>query len=208
MTKKKIVIGLTGNFGTGKSTVAGMFRKWGAQVVDADRLAHEVFKKESPLYSRLNSLFPRLKGKLTRKKVAEIVFGDLEQKKALESLIHPYVFKRIEEKLGQMRKEVAVVEVPLLFETGFDESCDMTVLVQAPRQKIIRRLKARGFEKSEAQRRWQVQMPAEEKSGRADFLIDNSDGRKKTEEQVKKIWEQVRKIQKGANRYNGKRESE
>ena len=188
---KPIVIGLTGNFGAGKTTAAGIFKKLGARVISADRLAHEAFKKENRVYRKLASLFPEVKGNLTRGRVAQIVFNDPKRRQTLEALIHPYVFRRIKEEISGMRRGAAVVEIPLLFETGFDKHCDATVVVDAPKEKVIRRLVVRGFGKAEALRRWRVQMPAAEKKKRADYVVDNSKNRKQTERQVKKIWQEI-----------------
>ena len=185
------MIGLTGNFGTGKTTVAGIFKKLGARVVSADRLAHEAFKKENRIYRELTSLFPEVEGNLTREKVAQIVFYDPKRRRTLEALIHPYVFRRIKEEIYGMRAGVAAVEIPLLFETGFDKHCDVTVVVEAPEKKVIHRLLARGFGKAEAERRWRAQMSTSEKKRRADYVIDNSESRKQTEHQVKKIWQEI-----------------
>ena len=187
------MVGLTGNFGSGKSTVAGLFKKWGARVLDADRLAHEVFRKGNPIHRKIVSLFPGVKESFNRAKVGQIVFRDPARRQALESLVHPYVFERIQKELKQMRGGVTVVEVPLLFETGFDKHCDATVVVRTPREKVIRRLVTRGFRKAEAKRRWRAQMPLREQAKRADYLIDNSGERGKTEGQVRKIWEEIQK---------------
>ena len=163
----------------------------GARVIRADKLAHEAFKKENRVYRKLASLFPEVKGNLTRRRVAQIIFNDPKRRQTLEALIHPYVFRRIKEEICGMRRSAAVVEIPLLFETGFDKHCDATVVVDAPKEKVIRRLAARGFGKAEVERRWQAQMPTAEKKKRADYVIDNSKNRKQTERQVKKIWQEI-----------------
>ncbi len=192
-------MGLTGSFGAGKSTVAGLFKKKGAHVISADRLAHEVFNNTHPVSRKIRSLFPEIKGSLTRAKVAQVIFQDRARRWVLESVIHPYVFKRIEEELEKKRNGVALIEVPLLFETGFDRRCDKTIVVKAPREKVLKRLRALGFEKSEIKKRWQAQMSMQEKIRRSDYQIDNSKDLEKTKEQVQKIWSELLNIQKGAN---------
>ncbi len=192
-------MGLTGSFGAGKSTVAGLFKKNGAHVISADRLAHEVFHKTNPVSRKIRSLFPEIKGSLTRAKVAQIIFQDPSRRLVLESVIHPYVFQRIEEDLAKKRKGISLMEIPLLFETGFDRRCDKTIVVKAPREKVLKRLRAKGFGKSEIEKRRLAQMSDQEKNRRADYLIDNSNGLEKTKEQVKTIWSELLNIQKGAN---------
>lgn len=159
--------------------------------MDADQLAHEVFRKGNQIYSKIRSLFPEIKGNPTRAQIARIVFQDSERRRKLESLIHPYVFWRLGEKLARMRSGVAVVEVPLLFETGFGRRCDATIVVSASRSEVLKRLSAKGFSEEEIERRWRAQMPLEEKVKRADYRVDNSNGRLKTERQVQKIWNQI-----------------
>ena len=201
--RRPFLVGLTGNFGTGKSTVARYFQKMGARVVSADRLAHEVFRKKNPVYPRIRSLFRGIKGDLSRAKVARGVFRDSKKRRSLESLIHPYVFRRIGEEIKRGRARVAVLEVPLLFESGFDRKCDRTVVVEASAKEVLRRLQRKGFRRTEVEARWRAQMPVPEKIRRADYAIDNSGGRDETRRQVVQIWKQIERSLKK----HGKRES-
>lgn len=185
------MVGLTGNFGVGKSTVASLFKKKGAKVLSADRLAHEVFRKGNPVYLRVRSLFPSEKGNLNRERIAGIVFRSPRKRRALESLIHPYVFRRIQEQVGRTRKRVVIVEVPLLFETGFDRGCDRTIVVRSEPSEIFRRLSRRGYSGPEIRARWRAQRPLGDKTRRSDYLIDNSDGLRETRRQVEKIWKEL-----------------
>lgn len=182
-----IRIGLTGNFGTGKSTVARIFRQKGVRVLSADRMVHEVFRKGNPVYPKIRSLFRELKGHLTRRRLAAVVFGDPRKRRALESLIHPYVLGRIREEIRKTHRGVVVVEIPLLFESGYEREVDRTIVVTAPREKARKRLLRKGFKASEVDVRWRVQMPLSEKVRRADERIDNSDGREKTRRQAVQI---------------------
>lgn len=199
---RPFVVGLTGNFGTGKSTVARFFKELGAQVLDSDRLAHEVFRKKNPLYPGLRSLFPQLKGRLNRTVVSRVVFRNPRKRRALESLIHPYVFRRIGEEIRRRRARVVVLEIPLLFESGFDRECDCTVVVKAPLPKAFQRLREKGFRKEEVESRWRAQMPLEKKIKRSDHLVDNSQGLGETRRQVVRIW---RKIERSLRKH-GQRE--
>lgn len=181
-------MGLTGNFGAGKSTVVVFFKRFGAQVIDTDRLAHEVFQKKNPVHLGVRSLFPGQKGNLSRKKVAEIVFRDQRKRRALESLVHPYVFKRIQEEVDRMRHGIVILEVPLLFESGFHRRCDRTIVVRSYATQTLKRLTRRGYSKAQIRARWRAQMPLPEKIRRADYLIDNSGDRGETRREVEKVW--------------------
>lgn len=186
-----LVVGLTGNFGTGKSTVSGLFRKKGAKILNADRLAHEVFRKGHLLFRKVRSLFPKGKERLGRKQIAEVVFMNPKKRRQLESLVHPYVFMRIRKELERTRERVAILEVPLLFESGFDRQCDRTVVVHSPEEKVFRRLGQIGFSKAEVRARWRAQMPLREKMRRADYRIDNSKGLAETRRQVVEVWKDL-----------------
>jgi len=199
----KQIIGLTGSFGSGKSSVAAMFQKLGAVVLDADRFAHEVYRDESPVFRKISTLFPNLSplpgGGFDRKKIAEVVFRDSAKRKALERIIHPYVFKRMIEEAAQTEGRAVLLEVPLLFESGFEQCCSRTVVVTAPASVINERLRRKGFSSKEIRARQGAQMLLKEKIKRADFIIDNSGTFQETQREVKKIWNQWQPALKGAS---------
>ena len=180
-------VGLTGSFGSGKSTVVREFRKKGALVLDADRIAHEVFRKENPVYPRVRRLFGKELKHLNRARVAEIVFRNAPKRRRLESLVHPYVFRRIREEFAKSRRPVVMAEVPLLFETGFDRGFDRTVTVVTDKKKIFERLR-RCYTPAEIRARLRAQMPAAEKARRSDEVINNSGDLKKTRREVERLW--------------------
>lgn len=193
------MVGLTGSFGTGKSTVARLFKEKGAQVISADQMAHEVFETKNPVSRKVRSLFPEIQGRMTRTKVAKIVFENPSRRLALESVVHPYVFRRIQEELEKKKHGITLVEVPLLFESGFDKHCDKTLVVDAPRSQVLKRLQALGFKKKEIEKRWKAQFSMQEKIRRSDYHIDNSNGLGKTKEQVQQAWNELLNSKKGAN---------
>lgn len=186
-----LLLGLTGGFGSGKSTVAELFAKRGAAVIDADKLAHEVYRKGSRLSRKIRALLPELKGNLSRSRIAEIIFRRPEKRKRLESLVHPYVFERVKEEIGRAKANVVVLEVPLLFESGFDRLCDRTLAVTAGKGQILARLRARGFSSAEIRRREKAQLSLREKVKRADDVIDNSKNLEETGKQVERIWNRL-----------------
>jgi len=195
----RTLIGLTGTFGSGKSTVARLFEPLGAEVLDADRMAHEALLEGSALYPQLKARFPGAAGKdgMDRKKLAALVFSDEQQRRALEALIHPYVFQRIAEEVADNSAPVIVLEIPLLYETGFDRSCDVCIVVNSPAEIIEKRLIEKGFSPDEIRRRQQIQIPLEEKVKRANFVIDNSGDLEGVRKQVEKIWKTLNNASKG-----------
>ena len=192
MTSRKLIVGLTGSFGSGKSTVAGMFRRCGARkVIDCDRLAHEVFKPAHPIGKKIRPLLG-LKGKLERKSIAKIVFSNPKTRRQLEALVHPYVLGRVLGELKKISSGVVILEVPLLFESGFDRLCDATVAVSASRRAVIKRLRSRGFKPGEVYGRLRTQLPDLEKKKRADFHIQNSGSYAELLNRVKWVWQKLK----------------
>lgn len=172
-----------------------MFEELGAFRVDADQLAHEALLPGSEVYAQIKSAFPDVfkdDGNVDRVKLAGQIFGDEPKRKKIEAIIHPYVFQRIASEISDACEKVAVVEVPLLFETGFDVYCAENIVVSAEAEQVVERLQEKGFEKKDIEARLQAQMPLEEKKKRATYVIDNAQNFEETKEQVEKIWNKIR----------------
>lgn len=176
-----------------------MFEPLGAEILDADRIAHEALLEGSAVYPELKTRFPEAAGAggMDRAKLAAKIFADEAQRRALEGIIHPYVFQRIAEEIADNSAPVIVVEIPLLYETGFDRNCDACIVVKAPAGVIEGRLAERGFGPDEIRRRQKAQMPLEEKEKRAHFVIDNSGDLEGVRKQVEKIWKTLNNASKG-----------
>ena len=187
-------IGITGTFGSGKSSVARFLKRLGAQaVIDFDRLAHEVFRPRHALRKRIASLVGVPQRRLARKRVADKVFSNPRVRERLELIVHPYVFGRVRRELKRHPKGVVIVEVPLLFETGFDRECDATISVIASERVAVHRLKPKGFSAREVRARLRAQLPAREKKRRADFYIVNNGSKQALREKAVKVWRQMTK---------------
>lgn len=177
-------IGLTGGFGTGKSSVLKLFKKLGAHTVDSDKLVANILKrpviinKLAKILGKEVSLKRNGRLVLKKKRVADIIFSDPEKRKAVEKIIHPEVLKEIKavtKMIYSKEKEATiVVEVPLLFETGFDKYFDKTIVVYCNKETAINRLMKKGFSREEALKRIHAQMPISKKRKLADYSINNS----------------------------------
>jgi len=191
----RLVIGLTGNIATGKSTVAGMLRLLGAEVVDADQLARQAVQPGRPALAQVVQAFGQgvllPNGELDRPKLARLAFGNQDSLRRLEAIIHPFVRAAIQQALdAQPEGSVLVLEVIKLFEGGWDRRCDQVwVTYCVPEAQIARLVRARGLSIEEARLRVEAQPPQTEKIARADVLLDTSQGLNHTRQQVFAAWE-------------------
>jgi dephospho-CoA kinase len=185
-----VLIGLTGNFGSGKSTALKMFGEMGAVTISADAVVHKLLKNPAIL-AHLRTLMGDVfdaSGAVDKARVAQAVFNDATLRKKLEALIHPAVMAEILA-LGRVNEgAVVAAEIPLLFEGGFERDVDVTLTVTSERSMAIARLAGKGFTEDEALRRLSTQMPQEEKAARSDFVVDNSGDIENTRRQVRDVY--------------------
>lgn len=189
-------IGLTGNIGTGKSTVLKMLTKLGAEVIDADRIAHQVMQPGGPAYEPVVEAFGpeivRADGTIDRAKLGAIAFHDPAALQQLESLTHPAVGRIIARRLAQTRAPVVVIEAIKLIEAGMHTSGDALWIVTASREQQIQRLMAtRRLSRSEAEARVDAQPSIEPKLPLADVVIENNGTIDGLWKQVQSAWEQI-----------------
>jgi dephospho-CoA kinase len=195
-------IAITGGAGSGKSTVARMFRELGAQVLDADQIARDAVAVGTPAWQELRCLFGEdffnINGTLNRSKLAQQVFSDPEARRRLDALIHPLVTKELQDRVADLERQgvdLVLVEVPLLFETGRERNFDLVIVVAAPEADQIWRLRDRD-RRGEAEIRGilQAQWPLADKVARADYVVENGGELSFTQQQVKNIWKKLKKI--------------
>ena len=198
-----ILIGLTGSVATGKSTVAKMFKKCGAIVIDADELAREVVQPGKPAWREIVRTFGRrilnLDRTIDRHALGAIVFHDKKKLRHLERIIHPRVAREqirlTKQATKNNPKAVVIYDVPLLFEAGIDKRVDKTVVVAATRKTQIMRLKNRnGLTRAEALRRIRSQMPLAMKRLRADYILDGTKNRESLSRDISRLFEDLRSL--------------
>lgn len=196
----KIVIGLTGSLKTGKSSVAMMFAKCGAELVDADKIAHRLLYRNGKCFRPIVKMFGQDildRGRINRRKLAAIVFNSKAKLSKLNKIIHPAVTRDLVKRIRKFKskkggKLVLVLEVPLLFEVGLDAFVDWTVVVKCNQEAQIQRSVAQlKITRKEALLRIKAQMPLAEKVKRADIIIDNGKTILETKDQVKQIWQKI-----------------
>lgn len=179
--KTYIVAGLTGGIAAGKSTVACFFRELGATVINADAVARHIVRPGQPALKEITALFgPQVllpNGELNRPTLAEIIFGNAAAKAKLDALTHPIILAEMQQEtamLVQKKHSVIIWEVPLLFESGFYLTVDVSILVCTSAEVQLARLMVRdGLTATQANLRINSQMPLHQKKELATIMIDN-----------------------------------
>ena len=195
------VIGLTGGIGTGKSTVSGLLKELGAEVVEADKVAHEAYAPGTPGWQEIVEAFGECvldaDGRIDRKALGGIVFDDEEARERLNTIVHPITRRLLEERIAGLEQSgarIAVVEVPLLVEAIKQQSrwtkmLDEIWVVTAPTEQVISRVKARsGLDETAIRARIESQATEQERSEYADAIIDNSGSPEGLRCKVTNLW--------------------
>jgi dephospho-CoA kinase len=186
------VFGLTGNIGSGKSTVAAMLREAGIPVLDVDRISKEVTAPGGRAYDAVVQAFGRGivrdDGSIDRKRLGEIVFADPRLRSQLEAITHPAILEGVKGAIAGIKREghrAAVVEATLIHESGRTGLFEAVISVSCDRETAISRLASRdGMSRSQAEARLRAQMDAGRKAGASDYVIDNSRDIESTRRQV------------------------
>ena len=195
-----VILGLTGSIGMGKSTTAGFFAEAGAPVHDADAAVHRLYAGTAA--AAIEAAFPGTVagGKVDRARLGEQVIDDPAALKRLEAIVHPLV-RRDEERFLQAAEDagatIAVLNIPLLFETGSETRCDAVVVVSAPPEMQRARVMTRpGMTEEKFASLLGKQVPDAEKRRRADFVVDTSKDLDSTRAQVRAILQAAAKLPK------------
>jgi len=194
-----LVIGLTGNIGTGKTTVSGILAQLGAATIDADKLGHELLQPGSQAYQEVVAAFGESilnrNREIDRHKLGQLVFNDPAALARLNQMMHPKMYEITREGIEQCRKQgvkVAVVEVILLIEAGWTSLVDQVWVTVAPEAVIVERIKAeRGLDEAQILARLRSQMPSKEKMKHADVVIDTDCPLAELKAKVSELWQNL-----------------
>jgi dephospho-CoA kinase len=189
-------VALTGGIATGKSYVLDQFQRRGVPCLDADALAHGVMSTGTEATAAIAERFGHdilaPDGSVNRAKLGPIVFADSTARKELEAIVHPAVYRAIAagvrafEMIGNYA--MAVVDVPLLYETGAEKQFDRVIVAICPPDVQVARLVERGMTENTARQRLEAQWPTEEKAARADFVIQTGGTFEETDRQVAEVY--------------------
>ena len=195
-----LLVGITGGMGSGKTLVAGNFLKFGAYILDADAICRKLVEPGQPALKEISESFGKTIidefGKLDRKKLAQVIFGDLKKKKELENILHPRVFEfeKLEYKNICQRdpKALVIIDAALLIESGNYMKMDKVIVVNTDRKTQIERVIDRtGWDRDEVVARIDNQMPIKEKIKYADFILDNFSDKISLRKKVKDLYEKL-----------------
>jgi dephospho-CoA kinase len=190
--KNKFVLGVTGNIGCGKSTVARLLKTRDCLLIDADKLAHRSIVYGSKVYKKIKNYFGKgilKKNKsIDRLKLAKAVFADKLVLAKLNSIVHPVVIAEIKRRIKDSTKRIIILDASLIVEAGLVGMVDKLVVVRAKReQQILRSQKSLGLSRGQVILRIKSQISQKKKAGFADFIIDNSGTINQTRKQVSEI---------------------
>ncbi|MFL5241276.1 MAG: dephospho-CoA kinase [Gemmataceae bacterium] len=194
----KLVIGLVGGMGSGKSEVAALFAQRGARVVSGDQAGHDALRQPDVRARVIERWGPELltkEGEINRRKLAAIVFGKEQERKALEALVFPWIERRLRQEIAQARADASVplivLDAAIMLEAGWHDSCDRLVYIDAPRDLRLARLgQKRGWKAKEVEEREKAQWALDDKRSRADDVLDNSGSLESLARQVDQLLKQ------------------
>jgi dephospho-CoA kinase len=181
-SRPKAVIGLVGGIGSGKSRVASLLREKGGRVIAGDDLGHEALRQaviRDAVTNHWGKELLEANGQINRRRLATIVFADVEQRRALEAIVHPWIKQRMRDEVANAQNDTGVrfvvVDAAILLEAGWNDLCDRLVFVDAPAEVRRRRIaEQRGWTAQEVEARERAQLPLTAKAVRADYTLHNA----------------------------------
>jgi len=180
----------------GKSFVLSVFKELGAIVLDSDDIVNLLLHDKNVILNIkkiLGNMVEKEDGTLDKNKVAKKIFNNRELRSKVEVLLHPMVFEKIAISLQKIKgkRQLVIVAVPLLFEGGYQSRFNRTITVFTTQKLALERLMKVGVSGRDAMKRLKAQLPIQVKKKKADYLIDNTDTKQKTRNQVKSLWKQL-----------------
>ena len=195
-----LLVGLTGGIGSGKSLAARFFKEEGAYIIDADKLSRDLVQPGKPALKEIVDFFGdfilELDGTLNREKLAEIIFQDVNKKKALEVILHPKIIEKEQEEYSIIRANdpsaIVIIDAALLIESGNFKCVDKVIVMQSSEKQHVKRILSRSFlTYNQVVARIKNQMSLVDKNKYADFILDN---RLQPEDLMKNVVEVYKKL--------------
>ncbi len=197
-----LIVGLTGGVASGKTAVSRVLREEGAYIIDADQIARELVQPRKPAWNEIIRAFGKEilqeDGSIHRKKLADKIFTDPEQRKVLNRILHPRIKEEIDRRAKEIvqkdPKAIVVIDAPLLVELGMHHKVDRLIVVTSTQMQQMERLKKRdGRSREEALKLFSSQMLVEEKRKLADFVIQNEGSLEKMKKRAKEVFKELKR---------------
>ena len=192
LTQDRLVVGIGGQSGAGKTTIVNELRRFGSRVIDADTIGQGLLRKGSPESRKVVKEFGdgilTRGGQIDRKQLAEKAFASKAALKKLNAITHPAILERISAEIDRCRKGLVIVDAALLFTVGLDKKMDVAILVTAPERLKTRRLVGAGLTREEAVRRLKMQEPDSRVWRRADFVLENKGSLAELKRKSRALW--------------------
>jgi len=192
-------VGITGSIGSGKTLASNFFKELGYKVLDADQINQRLLKTEAVIRKINRSLFNQDSNSLDKTLIKDIIFKDETKKKTLENILHPIIYQMMEEELKSLEKEeIVFIDVPLLFEAGFDKLTDYNIVIFTSEEQQINRITIRDkIDKNTAILRIKGQWDIKEKMGKSDYVINNDESVEDTYQQLSDWLSNFKKVGQG-----------
>ncbi len=189
-----MVIGVTGNTGTGKTVICGLFKEWGARLISCDKLGWEVLK-EPHIIKQIKGKFPEVieDGEVNREKLGAIVFGNKDKLTTFNEIIHPELLKKLKESIESSKEKIVVVDGALIFEWRIENWFDYIILLISTLEDKKKRLKAKGLNEKTIMGRLNSQGDSDKFVKFSDFIIENDGDLKSLKNNAKWIWDKLTK---------------
>lgn len=178
-----MIIGITGSFGSGKTTIANMFSKYGFKVINVDKLYRGIYNKNTPLKNKIKKEF----GTTNKTQLKKIVFNNSAKLRKLNSITHPIIIDSIKKEIKKIKNKKIIIDAPLLLETKLKNHVDKIIVVKCNKKDQIKRILNKKYSKKEIENIIKSQMPLKQKIKKADFVVDNGKNLSETKKQVSSI---------------------
>ncbi len=192
LSQERLVVGIGGNTGAGKTSVISELKRYGAKIIDADQIGQTLLRRNMPEYKKLVKTFGKdiltKAGQIDRKALAAKAFKSKTSLKKLNAIMHPGILARIHKDLERYKKGLVIVDAALLFTVGLDKVVDVAILVTAPERLKVKRLVDCGLTRDEAKQRLKLQDVDSKVWRRADFVLENKGSLAELKRKSRALW--------------------
>ena len=192
LSQERLLVGIGGNMGSGKSTVANELKRYGAKIIDADEMGWSILTQGTDEYQKLVKTFGRgiltQAGNIDRRSLGKLAFASKASLAKLNAIVHPALLQRVRAEIDRNRKGLVVVDAALLFSWGLDREVDVAILVTAADRLKIRRLVDAGMKEEDVTARLKLQPPDAKIWRRADFVLENKGSFAELRRKCRALW--------------------